>query len=200
MAALTRVLRLGVALPSLALAAAGCGSSVAGAAGASSPAPSRSLSLSYSVGPFMTPSSGGIVVTPRPSGPVVYLAEGGDPRGTALHAPRCPAGCPISGDGTTVLWNMTWPTWTSTEAVGTGTEKINDCDPSCASGQLHAVQVIVTLTKPVLACSAGDARRLWARASFAYPNGLPAALSGENAPVNPMIYGEIAAESAKHCA
>ena len=55
-----------------------------------------------------------------PSGADVYLAESQDVRGTTAHAPGCQAGCPLSGDGTTVLWDMTWPTWTGSEAVGTG--------------------------------------------------------------------------------
>jgi hypothetical protein len=192
MAYLNRFLALAVALPGLALAAAGCASSSSAGAAASPSGRVSATSSAHPVSPA-SPSAGAAV-------PVVYLAEGGDPRGTALHAPSCTSGCPISGDGTTVLWDMTWPTWTAAKAVGTGTEKINDCDPSCAGGKLHAVRVTVTLTKPVLDCAAGDARRLWARASFAYPNGLPAALSGENAPVNPMNYEDIAAEQAKHCA
>jgi hypothetical protein len=84
---------------------------------------------------------------------------------------------------------MTWPTWTATEAVGTGTEKIDDCTPNCAAGTLHALRVTVTFTKPVKAgCTASSTRLYWTRASFVWPDGLPAALSGQNAPVNPFTY------------
>jgi hypothetical protein len=73
------------------------------------------------------------------AGADVYLAEGQDVRGTTAHAPGCQAGCPLSGDGTTVLWDMTWPTWAGGQAVGTGTEKIDGCDPNCAAGPEYSV-------------------------------------------------------------
>jgi hypothetical protein len=70
---------------------------------------------------------------------LVYLAEGGSVAGTAARAPACGAGCQLSGDGTTSLWDMTWPTWNSAVAAGTGTEKLDDCTPNCAAGTLHVV-------------------------------------------------------------
>ena len=66
-----------------------------------------------------------------------------------------PAGCPLSGDGTTVLWNMTWPTWTGGQAVGTGTEKIDGCDPNCAAGPEYSVAVTVTFSQPARDCARG---------------------------------------------
>lgn len=179
-------LRARALLPAVALAAmatvavAGCQSS--GPATASGPSASPVMSVT-------------------PTHPVtVYFAEGGDMNGTAMHASACASGCPLSGDGTTSLWNMTWPTWNPVEAVGTGTEKIDGCNPSCATGKLYPVQVTVTFRNPVMVClDRKTARYYWTRASFSWPAGLPAAFSGENAPVNPVKYANIAAESTSSC-
>jgi hypothetical protein len=130
---------------------------------------------------------------------VVYLAEGGSVGGTVVRSPACEAGCQLSGDGTTALWDMTWPTWNSAVAVGEGTEKLDDCTPNCAAGTLHSVRVAVTLSQPVMVCAAGAGRWFWTRVSFTWPDGLPAAFSGGNAPLNPFDYAGITAQSAKSC-
>jgi hypothetical protein len=127
----------------------------------------------------------------------VYFAESGDVNGAVVAEPSCRSGCELSGDGTTGLWDMTWSTWTGTEAVGAGTEKIDDCNPDCAAGTLHSVAVTVTFSKPVkAACSPGSARMYWTRVSFTWPDGLPAALTGQNAPLNPFTYPEIGGNGA----
>jgi hypothetical protein len=118
----------------------------------------------------------------------VYFAESGDVSGTVVYEPACAAGCELSGDGTTGLWNMTWSTWNGTEAVGAGTEKLDDCSPSCAAGTLHAVPVRVTFTKPVKATCRGISRQYWTSVTFVWPNGLPAVFAGQNAPLNPFTY------------
>ena len=102
-----------------------------------------------------------------PGGTDVYLAESQDPRGTTVHEPRCAAGCPLSGDGTVVLRDMTWSRWDDAEAVGTGTERIESCTPDCASGGQYSVKVEVTLTQPVKDC--GDGIGLWTHAAFTWP-------------------------------
>jgi hypothetical protein len=130
---------------------------------------------------------------------VVYLAEGGSVGGTVVHAPACKAGCMLSGDSTTSLWDMSWATWNSSVAAGTGTEKLDDCTPDCAAGTLHAVPVHVTLSRPVMVCVSGKARWFWTRVSFTWPAGLPAAFAGGNAPLNPFDYPDITAQSAKSC-
>lgn len=133
------------------------------------------------------------------SAPVVYLAEGGSVGGTVVHAPACTAGCQLSGDSTTSLWDMTWATWNSTVAVGTGTEKLDDCTPDCAAGTLHPVPVKVTLSRPVMVCVAGTGTWFWTRVSFTWPSGLPAAFSGGNAPLNPFDYPGLTSQAAKSC-
>jgi hypothetical protein len=126
----------------------------------------------------------------------VFFAESQDVNGTTVHEPSCRSGCPLSGDGTTVLWNMTWPTWNGTEAVGTGTEKIEGCNPDCAAGKQYSVQVTVTFSQPVKVCAHGGVW-VWTHASFDWPNGLPSALSGGNAPINPVDFAPIKAQAAQ---
>jgi hypothetical protein len=139
------------------------------------------------------------VSTRPPSAPAVYLAEGGSVGGTVVRAPACKAGCQLSGDSTTSLWDMTWTTWNSTVAAGTGTEKLDDCTPDCASGTLHPVPVKVTLSRPVMVCGPGTGKWFWTRVSFTWPAGLPAAFSGGNAPLNPFDYPGITSQAAKSC-
>lgn len=168
--------------------------------GTAAASPSGYISASVSQ-PAVEPAS------PSPVGSVpstheltVYFAEGGDPNGTVVHASACSSGCPLSGDGTTSLWDMSWPTWNPTEAVGTGTEKLDDCNPSCATGKLYPVRVIVTFHDPVPVCTGKHPPRFyWTRASFSWPEGLPATFSGDNAPVNPVSYANITAESTPSC-
>jgi hypothetical protein len=196
----------GALAAALIVAGAGCQSSgsatASGTATASAGTASPSLSIAASVSqPSVVPASPSPVSSiPSTHELTVYFAEGGDTNGTAVHASACSSGCPLSGDGTTSLWNMTWPTWNPTEAVGTGTEKIDDCNPSCATGRLYPVKVNVTFRAPVLVCTAQHTGRYyWTRASFSWPDGLPATMSGDNAPVNPVSYANITAESTPSC-
>jgi len=129
---------------------------------------------------------------------VVYFAESQDITGTTAHAPGCQAGCPLSGDGTTVLWDMTWPTWTSGEAVGTGTDKIDACDPDCAAGPDYSVPVTVTFSRPARDCALGE--WFWTHATFTWPDGLPPALAGGDAPTSPWDFTQVRSEAAQSCA
>jgi hypothetical protein len=132
-----------------------------------------------------------------PAGANVYLAESQDAHGTTVHEPGCRTGCPLSGDGTTVLWDMTWPTWNGTEAVGTGTERIESCNPDCAAGAQYPVKVTVTFTQPVRDCA--DGVWFWTHASFAWPDGLPAALHGANGPINPWDFAQLRTQATQSC-
>jgi hypothetical protein len=95
---------------------------------------------------------------------------------------------------------MTWQSWTPTEAVGTGTEKLSDCTPNCAAATVYPVEVVVTFTQPVKACANGTVRWYWTRATFAYPKGLPTALQGQNAPANPWTFTALAQSAQQSCA
>jgi len=206
-------------LPSAALAAltvlvTGCAngtSSVTGASlsstapsasvSAASAVPSRSVSATYvpASAQAAPPSTAAAVSATPAQAPVVYLAEGGSVGGTIVHAPACKTGCQLSGDSTAWLFGMTWKTWNSTVAVGTGTEKLDDCTPNCAAGTLHAVPVRVTMSRPVMVCVSGTGKWFWTRLSFIWPDGLPAAFSGGNAPLNPFDYPDITAQAARSC-
>jgi len=170
---------------------------------AATSAPSLSVSATMSQVPVAPASPSAPLPTDQvtgPAAPVVYFAEGGSVTGATVVKPGCAAGCALSGDGTTSLWNMTWPAWNTVQAVGDGTEKIDDCDPNCATGTLHAVKVTVAFTKPVLVCvSAGTGKLLWTQVTFTWPDGLPSVFSGDNAPTNPFTYPDITAQQAKSC-
>ena len=162
--------------------------------------PTTTATAVASASPVQAPAAPS-VTTPAgsvPSRADVYLAESQDVRGTTAHAPGCQAGCPLSGDGTTVLWDMTWPTWTGGQAVGTGTEKIDGCDPNCAAGPEYSVTVTVTFSQPARDCALGD--WFWTYATFTWPNGLPSALTGATAPTNPWDFTQVKAEATQSCA
>ena len=128
------------------------------------------------------------------------MAAGQDLNGTLLHEPACGGfGCALSGDSTSFLSNMTWTTWSGTEAVGTGTYKIDDCQPNCAAGHVYQVATAVTLNQPVKVCSASGTHWVWSRASFSFPDGLPAALQGQNAPQNPWTFSPLVTAAQQSC-
>jgi hypothetical protein len=167
-------------------------------AAASEPATTAAAVASASTAPAPAAPS---VTSPAgsvPSGAGVYFAESQDVTGTTAHAPGCQAGCPLSGDGTTVLWDMTWPTWTGIEAVGKGTEKIDGCDPNCAAGPEYTVKVTVTFSQPARDCALG--KWFWTYATFTWPEGLPPALTGDSAPTNPWDFTQVKAEATQSCA
>lgn len=193
-----------IVLPAAAFAAGltilttGCQSAGAGVAAPASSASSAPATATSSSPVAVTRTTAPPSTAP---GPVVYLAEGGSVTGTWLHAPACGSGCVLSGDSTVSLWHMTWSTWSSTTAVGTGTEKLDDCTPNCAQGTLHPVPVTVTLSKPVLVCVAGKGHGtwFWTRTSFAWLALLPKAFAGANAPLNPFDYVGLAGQAARSC-
>ena len=213
MTSVTRLFTL-AAMAAVTVLAAGCASQ--GSAGSavppashSAPAPASHAAASgptatatavASASPVQAPATPSVTSTAGsvPSGADVYLAESQDVRGTTAHAPGCQAGCPLSGDGTTVLWDMTWPAWTGGQAVGTGTEKIDGCNPNCAAGPEYSVTVTVTFSQPARDCALG--KWFWTYATFTWPNGLPSALTGASAPTNPWDFTQVKAEATQSCA
>jgi hypothetical protein len=130
-----------------------------------------------------------------------FLAEGQDIHGKLLFMPACNGfGCALSGDSTAFLSKMTWSTWSATKAVGTGTYKIDGCNPDCATGRIYPVATVVTLSNPVKVCSSSGIRWVWTRASFRFPDGLPAALRGGNGPSNPFVFSSVASAAQQSCA
>jgi hypothetical protein len=203
MTSVTRFFTLAAAT-AVTVLAAGCaspGSAGSGAAPAShapsAPASHAAASAPATAAPAASASAASAAPS-TPSGADVYFAESQDITGTTAHVPGCQAGCPLSGDGTTVLWDMTWPTWTSGEAVGTGTEKIDACDPDCAAGPEYSVKVTVTFSQPAKDCAMGE--WFWTYATFTWPNGLPSALTAGGAPTNPWAFTQVKAEATQSCA
>jgi hypothetical protein len=103
---------------------------------------------------------------------------------------------------------MTWSTWTGTVAVGGGMEHLEDCIPGCAGGGQYLVPVVVTFTHPVKDCTAqygsgntalGGTRWFWSQASFSYPQGLPKALQGANAPLDPWVFVPLIDQAKQSC-
>jgi hypothetical protein len=130
-----------------------------------------------------------------------YLAEGQDVRGTLLYRPACStSGCPLSGDSTAILARMTWHTWSASQAVGTGTYELDGCNPDCAAGPVYKVPAVITLSHPVTVCSSSGTRWVWTRAAFRFPHGLPKALQGSNAPLNPWVFSSVIAAARHSCA
>jgi hypothetical protein len=143
-----------------------------------------------------------VVVTGAPNPSVAYLAQGQDLHGKLLFKPACNGfGCALSGDSTSFLSKMTWKTWSDTEAVGTGIDKLDGCDPNCAAGPVYQVATVVTLSNPVKICtSSGVPHMVWTKASFRFPHGLPKALSGDNAPLNPWVFSSLISAAKHSCA
>ena len=148
--------------------------------------------------PASPPSSPSVTVSP--TGTSAFLAQGQDLSRTLLYTPACDSGCQLSGDGTATLDKMTWRTWSATEAVGTGTYELDACDPNCAAGPIDPVAAVVTLSDPVKVCSSSGTRRVWTRASFTFPDGLPRALQGGNGPDNPWVFDNLISAAQQSCA
>lgn len=197
-----------VVLAALVVGAAGCEASGPDAAGQAAARPQQSRSggalqaagtVSAAAAPEIVPATTGAGQSrPAPSSPPaaaqgadVYLAEGQDVHGTVVRAPGCASGCPLSGDGTIVLYGMTWHEWTGTQAVGTGTEEIQGCVPNCAAGPQYKVAVTVTLAGPKKDCATSGGTYVWTRATFRWPDGLPRGLQGRNAPYNPWTFAAL---------
>jgi hypothetical protein len=139
--------------------------------------------------------------SPSAAGTDTYLAEGQDLNGPLLHRPICGGyGCGLSGDSTAFLFQMTWTAWSGTVAVGLGTYRLNDCEPNCATGHVYSVSTQVILSQPVKACFPSGIRWVFSRAAFTFPDGLPKALQGQNAPLNPWTFSALITAAQQSCA
>ena len=136
-----------------------------------------------------------------PTGASTFLAPEQSLNATLLHEPACGGfGCALSGDSTAFLFRMTWTTWSGAKAVGAGNYKLDDCNPDCAGGHVYSVATVVTLSQPVKVCSSADPRWVWTHASFTFPDGLPKALQGQNAPQNPWTFSPLITAAQQACA
>jgi hypothetical protein len=130
----------------------------------------------------------------------IYIATGGFTT-APLFKPSCPppADCSLSGDSTYIIQDMTWSVWSSTEAVGSGTAVLDDCNPSCADGHIYHVPVVLTFSHPVKDCAAGGTRYFWSQVHDSYPSGLPAVFSGAYAPANPWVFTLLIGQAKQDC-
>jgi len=141
------------------------------------------------------------MVSDAPNPSVAYLAQGQDIHGKLLFMPACNGfGCALSGDSTTFLSKMTWKSWSDTQALGTGIDKIDGCDPNCAAGPVYSVAAVVTLSNPVKVCYSSGPHRVWTKVSFKFPHGLPKALRGDSAPQNPWVFSSVITAAKQSCA
>jgi len=166
-------------------------------------------------GPTTPPSTSGPVIGPTtpassptssaglaaaPTGASTFLAAAQSLNGTLLHQPACGgSGCALSGDSTAFLFQMKWTTWSGSEALGTGTYKLDDCSPNCAAGQVYSLATVVTLSQPVKVCSSSGTRWVWTHAFFIFPQGLPPGLTGPNAPQNPWTFSGLITAARQTC-
>src|SRR5580693_3268314 len=150
--------------------------------------------------PPTTPaSSPSLAATPTRAD--TFLAAEQSLNGTLLHEPACGGfGCALSGDSTAFLFHMTWTTWSGSEAVGSGSYKLDDCNPDCAGGHVYSLATVVTLSQPVKVCASSGTRWVWTHASFTFPQGLPKALQGPNAPQNPWTFSGLITAAQQTCA
>jgi len=189
-----------------------CNSSTSSAASSPAGTPSTSAPIT---GPTTPPSTSGPVIGPTtppssptsspglaaaPTGASTFLAAAQSLNGTLLHQPACGgSGCALSGDSTAFLFQMKWTTWSGSEALGTGTYKLDDCSPNCAAGQVYSLATVVTLSQPVKVCSSSGTRWVWTHAFFIFPQGLPPGLTGPNAPQNPWTFSGLITAARQTC-
>jgi hypothetical protein len=50
----------------------------------------------------------------------------------------------VSGDGSAYISGLTWTGWGSAEVTGSGTLKLDNCEPNCAAGKFTPYAVTVT--------------------------------------------------------
>ena len=65
--------------------------------------------------------------------------------GTGFEPTSIFVGCATSADK---LADIRWTTWNASEAEGTGTHSVNNCQPDCAGGTYSSFPVKVALSKP----------------------------------------------------
>jgi hypothetical protein len=193
-------------LAAIAVLLTACNSSTGSAAGTADTVHSPSTPSTAAAAPASptaapdTPASAPAVAV-APTGASTFLAAEQDLNGTFLHEPECGGyGCALSGDSTAFLSRMRWTTWSGTEAAGTGTYKLDDCNPDCAAGHVYLVATVVTLSQPVKVCSSSGTRWVWSHASFTFPAGLPKALQGQNAPQNSWTFFALVTAAQQTCA
>jgi hypothetical protein len=79
-------------------------------------------------------------------------------------------------DAGQILNEITWSSWTPTEAIGAGTSTANDCEPSCAEGKDVISAVEIKLTKPV---TSESGKRVFSNIEIQYDKVQPSGVMDE---------------------
>jgi hypothetical protein len=116
------------------------------ASGPTAPA-TITITATGSATPSATPVS-----TPTPSAPAalplsdytVCITPNVSCSASEMHSE--PTQVVLSGDGSTFVGGLTWTGWGSSGATGSGTLKVDNCEPNCAQGKLTPYQATITLS------------------------------------------------------
>lgn len=79
-------------------------------------------------------------------------------------------------DAGQILNEITWSSWSSTEAIGAGTSTANDCEPTCAEGKDVISAVEIKLTKPV---TSESGKRVFSNIEIQYDKVQPSGVMDE---------------------
>jgi hypothetical protein len=79
-------------------------------------------------------------------------------------------------DAGQILNEITWSSWTPTEAIGAGTSTANDCEPSCAEGKDVISAVEIKLTKPM---TSESGKRVFSNIEIQYDKVQPSGVMDE---------------------
>ena len=79
-------------------------------------------------------------------------------------------------DAGQILTEISWSSWTSQEAIGTGTSTTNDCEPNCAAGTDVVTKVDIKLINPV---TSEEGRQVFSQIEMQYENPQPSGVMDE---------------------
>ena len=76
-------------------------------------------------------------------------------------------------DGTSVMENMAWSSWSADGANGTGTDSSVECQPNCATGPRLVNPIVVHAWNPLPADGCPPNLQFYSELTVAYPQGVP---------------------------
>lgn len=134
----------------LVIALSGCGQTGNGTATAPSPGASQPPSVAAASHPITPVASAS--AAPSPSASAASTDGSIEMYANCTSLSFKPTAIRVTcADGGWSLKDLTWSSWTSTSATGTGTLVYNDCKPSCVAGHFHQVsgtRIVLTDPKP----------------------------------------------------
>ena len=105
------------------------------------------------------------------------------PKDTDLYAVNCVSfeQKPVElvlycADAGQILNEISWSSWTATEALGTGTSTANDCEPSCAEGNDVVSAVEIKLFQPI---TSESGKRVFSQIEIQYDKVQPSGVMDE---------------------